>query len=279
MAQGQPGAPPSAGGSGLPEMTLQSLTQRILATSPQVRNHPEVMMAALERAAPILDRQSKEDLADLRKTMQEARLKQTGELVQARIDAAKAYHDQTSADKNAAEAGRQGRFDIAEARRQASNDVRQDQGYQRLELQKQDLERKIQQGGDKQALGQWRAIVDAQHKRATEIIQSGSVTSGLKAPERKALLDGQRADYESEIAAMRGRMGSTTPTGGTAPVGAPAAPKIEGQIPQGQPGLTAQPPAQAPPVAMLKPGGINIINGVGWRLVNGQPVQAPIPGQ
>jgi hypothetical protein len=263
-------------------MSLQALTQRIVATSPGVQNHPEVLLAALERAAPILDRQSKDDLAELRKTMQEARLKQTGELAQARMDAAKAMHDQASADKAAAEAGRQGRFEIAEARRQSANDVRQDQGYQRLEMQKQDLERKIQQGGDKQALGQWRAIVDAQHKRATEIIQSSSVMSGLKPTERKALLDGQRSDYESEIATMRSRVGSTTPTGGTAPAGAAPAPKVEGQMPQNAPLVTAPPAAQAPvaaantpPLAMLKAGAVTTFdNGQKWTVgPDGQPKQ------
>lgn len=251
-----PAPAPSAAPSGTPEITLPALTQRILATSPRVKDHPEVLMAALERAAPLLDRQSKEDLAELRKEMSTQRLKQTGELAQARIDASKAV-----------EAGRQGRFDVREARLTASTAVRQDQGWQRLEQQKQDIERKVQQGGDRTALSQWRAIVDAQHKRATEIIQSNSVMSGFKDEEKKALLDEQRSAYEAEIAGMRGKLSQ--------PVASPATPAPATAPAPATTGGTVQPP----PVAMLKPGGVNIIDGVGWRLVNGQPVQVPLPGQ
>lgn len=238
--------------SGTPEISLQALTQRIMATSPRVKDHPEVLMAALERAAPLLDRQSKEDLAELRKEMSTQRLKQTGELAQARIDASKT-----------AEAGRQGRFDAREARLAASTAVRQDQGWQRLEQQKQDIERKVQQGGDRTALGQWRAIVDAQHKRATEIIQSNSVMSGFKDEEKKALLDEQRSAYEAEIAGMRGKLSQPAPA-------APASPAA--------PAASAPAPASsAPPLAVLKPSTITTFaNGQKWTIgPDGQPKQVP----
>lgn len=239
-----PASAASAAPSGTPEITLPALTQRILATSPRVKDHPEVLMAALERAAPLLDRQSKEDLAELRKEMSTQRLKQTGELAQARIDAAKS-----------AEAGKQGRFDAREARLAASTAVRQDQAYERLEMQKQDIERKIQQGGDRTALSQWRAIVDAQHKRATEIIQSNSVMSGFKDEEKKALLAEQRAAYEEQIAAMRGKLSQ------------PAAPAAS----------TPAPASSAPPLAVLKPNTITTFaNGQKWTVgVDGQPKQVP----
>src|SRR4029453_7648141 len=127
-AAGPPGAPVAQGGGGMPEISLEALTKRILQTTPQVQSHPEILMAALERAAPLLDRQSKEDLAELRKQMQVQRLEQTGELARARIEAAKA-----------AEEGKNRRFDTREARLAASTAVRQDQGYQRLQLQAQAL--------------------------------------------------------------------------------------------------------------------------------------------
>ena len=269
-AAGPPGAPVAQGGGGMPEISLQTLTQRILQTSPGVRNHPQVLMAALERAAPLLDRQSKEDLMELRKQMSTERLAQTGELAKARIDAARA-----------AEEGKQGRFDAREARLAASTAVRQDQGYQRLEVQRQDLERKIQQGGDKQALSQWRTLLDAQHKRAQEIIQSNSTMSGLKKEDRAALLAEADAVYKAAIAAMRDRMGSTTPTGGTTPAGAPAAPKVQGQVPQNAPLVTAPaagaPTVDAPPLAMLKPNTVTTFaNGQKWTVgPDGQPKQVP----
>lgn len=258
--QGGPAPTPapvaSAAPSGMPEVTLQALTQRILATSPRVKDHPEVLMAALERAAPLLDRQSKEDLAELRREMSTQRLKQTGELAQARIDASKA-----------AEAGKQGRFDAREARLAASTAVRQDQSWQRLEQQKQDIERKVQQGGDRTALSQWRSVVDAQHKRATEIIQSNSVMSGFKDEEKKALLDEQRAAYEESISAMRGKL-SHPAAGLSTPAASPPAP------------AAGAPPAagsSAPPLAMLKPNTVTTFaNGQKWTIgPDGQPKQVP----
>lgn len=276
---GGPAAPPVQGGpaltpapatsaapSGMPEVTLQALTQRILATSPRVKDHPEVLMAALERAAPLLDRQSKEDLAELRKEMSTQRLKQTGELAQARIDASKEMSQARLDASKAAEAGKQGRFDAREARLAASTAVRQDQSYQRLEQQKQDIERKIQQGGDKTSLSQWRAIVDAQHKRATEIIQSNSVMSGFKDEEKKALLAEQRSAYEEQIAAMRGKLSQ--------PAAAPATPATSPSAP------TAGAPAagsSAPPLAVLKPNTVTTFaNGQKWTIgPDGQPKQVP----
>jgi len=248
MAQGQPGAPPSAGGSGLPEMNLQTLTQRILATSPQVRNHPEILMAALERAAPILDRQSKEDLADLRKEMQTRSLEQRSQIANAQLEAAKTYHAQVSADRQAAESGRQGRFEVAEQRRQASAAVRDDQGYQRLQLATNALAQRAQDSGNRDDLARWRASLDAQHKYATEVIQANSAMSNLSKADKKALLDEQRANRDAALEAMRARGRSTTPTGGTAPEGAPVAPKIQGQLAPGQPGAT--PPTVIPPAIL-----------------------------
>lgn len=304
---GGPAAPPVQGGlaptpapaasvapSGTPEITLQALTQRILATSPRVKDHPEVLMAALERAAPLLDRQSKEDLAELRKEMSTQRLSQAGELARARQESLNTWRgqqggradrrldqrddaqesletyrkrtgDQRDAEEigrngrmQAKEAGTQGRFDAREARLAASTAVRQDQGWQRLEQQRQDIERKVQQGGDRTALSQWRTIVDAQHKRATEIIQSNSVMSGMKEEDKKAMLAEQRAVYEESISAMRGKMSQ--------PAGAPASP-------------AAPVPAASttPPLAVLKPNTITTFaNGQKWTIgPDGQPKQVP----
>jgi hypothetical protein len=228
----------------MPEISLEALTKRIIQTTPQVQGHPEILMAALERAAPLLDRQSKEDLAELRKQMQVQRLQQTGELAQARIEAAKA-----------AEAGKQGRFDAREARLAASTAVRQDQGYQRLQLQANALAERAQSTGDKNALSQWRATVDAMHKRATEIIQSSNTNIEMKPADKAALLAEQRQGYEAAITGMRERMGATTPTGGTTAPGAPMAPKIQGQVPQNAPLVTGgAPAADMPPLSALKQG-------------------------
>jgi hypothetical protein len=232
----------------MPEISLQALTQRILQTSPGVAQHPQILLAALERAAPILDRQSKEDLAELRKQMTTQRLESASEIAKARTET-----------QRMAEEGRNRRFDQREGRLAAAAEIRQDQGYQRLEMQKQDLARKIEQGGDKQALAQWRAVVDAQHKRATEIIQSSNMMSGLSKEEKASLLAEQRKAYEEDIAGMRTRMSvpAATSAPGTPSIPAPAA------------------AASTPPIAALKAGTVTTFaNGQAWTLgPDGQPKQ------
>lgn len=272
----------------MPEISLQALTQRILQTTPQVAQHPELLMAALERAAPILDRQSKQDLLDLRQEMQRERLKQAGDLAQARIDAAKAMEQGRNERAAAAEAGKSERatarnertdrrLDQADTREQrlaAGAAVRQDQRWQQLEQQKQALAQRAQQGGDRQALAQWRAIVDAQHKRATEILQANNAAVNMKAADRKNLLADQDAFYRAEIEKMRGVMGSSTPTGGTTPAGEPAAPKTQERAPA--PAAAAPAASGAtPPLAMLKQGTITkFANGQEWTIgPDGQPKQ------
>ncbi len=276
-AAGAAGAPPAQGGSGLPEISLQGLMGRILQTSPGVQNHPAVLLAALERASPILDRQGKDDLADMKMKFAEKSLEMRGAIAKQREEGL-ATRDEargTRADRNADQR------DAREARLAGSTAVRQDQAYQRLEMQKQDLERKITDTGDKKALAQWRAIVDAQHKRATEVIQSNSQISGFSPEDRKALLAEQAQNYAQAISAMRERMGGTTPTGGIVAPGAVAGPKVEGRVAPGPAVATPQvvePPsgaANVPPAAMLKPGTITQFqNGQKWTLgANGQPQQ------
>lgn len=237
--------------TGQPEVSLQNLTKSILAANPGIQNYPGAFIHALDGAKQYLDRQGQSDLADAKMELQKQSLKQTGELAQARIEASKA-----------AEAGKQGRFDAREARLAASTAVRQDQGWQRLEQQKQDIERKVQQGGDRTALSQWRSIVDAQHKRATEIIQSNSVMSGLKDEEKKALLAEQRTAYEEQIAAMRGKMSQPF---GPASTAAPA------------PAASAPAADSTPPLAVLKPNTVTTFaNGQKWTIgPDGQPKQVP----
>jgi hypothetical protein len=107
--------------------------------------------------------------------------------------------------------------------------VRQDQRWQQLEVQKQEAARRAQEGGDKAALAKWRAIVDAQHKRATEIIQASNVMSGLKPAEKKDLLAEQNSFYRDEIANMRnGSQPAAPQTAGQPP--APGAPSAKAPV-------------------------------------------------
>ena len=109
-----------------------------------------------------------------------------------------------------------GRLDLAERREgrlTAQSQVRQDQQWQRLDMQKQDLERKIHEGGERTGLAQWRAIVDAQDKRAREVIAATSATNNMKPAERKKLLDEQDQFYREEIDRMK-----SLQKGGAAPL-------------------------------------------------------------
>lgn len=90
-----------------------------------------------------------------------------------------------------------------EKRLTASAAIRQDQGYQRLEQQKKAFEQRVVQGNDRQALTQWRAILDAQHKLAQEKIQASNFGNTMDAKDKKALLAEQDAFYRSEIARMK----------------------------------------------------------------------------
>jgi hypothetical protein len=273
-APGAAGAPPAQGGSGLPEISLQALTQRILQTSPRVKDHPEILLAALERAAPILDRQSKEDLAELRKEMTTKRLEAAGEVAKARQESLNAWRDSQGARGDR----KLDQTDKREERLSAASKIRQDQGYQRLEQAQTALDQKAASGAFKNNLAAWRAQADAQYKDEQTFIKTNSAFTDLKPPEKAAFLAEAAAKHDERIAKMRELTNqSTTPTGGTTPPAAPEAPKVQGQVPQAP--TVAEPPAatSAPPAAMLKPNTITTFaNGQKWTLgPDGQPKQVP----
>lgn len=272
-AQGGGGAPPGASGN-IPEMSLQGWTQRILQTSPGIVNHPEILVAALDHVSPWIDQQGKSDLADAKLELAKQSVAQRGEIAKAQQETLRARQDSLGAQRASQGARADRRLDqgdTREARLAANSAVRNDVLTQRLQLQQQDLQRKVEAGDRGAALAQWRATTDALHKRATEIIQGNSAFNTMSDDDKKSLLAEQNEAYKAQIAAMRG----TVQGGG--PAAASGTPPAAGATPA--PGAPSPAPAgsQAPPAAMLKPGGINIINGVGWRLVNGQPVQVPVP--
>lgn len=78
---GGPGGPPMGGGGpqggGMPQFDLQTLVTRINKTNPGLP--PQAMLAALTRAAPLLNMQSKQELAALRQQMMAENLSLRGE--------------------------------------------------------------------------------------------------------------------------------------------------------------------------------------------------------
>lgn len=264
----------------LPEISLQSLSHRILQASPGVRNHPEIFLAALERAAPMLDRQGKEELAEAKNQFSMQRL----QLAKDQLAEAQRAHDMVNSRNEARIDQGNRRLDQADVREKRLVDnsaIRNDTMVQRLQLQQQDLQRKIEAGDRGAALSAWRATTDALHKRATEVIQSGNQFNTMEPEEKKALLAEQRKAYEGQISAMRDLAGGTTPRGGTVAPGVPIPPKVEGRVEPSAPGLTAPAspptlvPVAAPPLAVLKPGHVTTFaNGQKWTVgSDGQPKQ------
>lgn len=216
------GAPQPGGmGGGMPALTWQGVVQQVVKANPGVRD-PRVITAAVDRFMPIMNQQSqmewraialgiRQQQADTQRIGAETRATQGEQRIeqgQQRLD---------TQEQQGAERIKQGaeRLDVQkqrEGRLAGSAKVREDQQFQRLELQRKALETRITQGNQRQLLGQWRAILDAQHKRAQEIIQSGS--SGgmpMDANERKKLLDEENTRYEDAIRQMRsgGATGAT----------------------------------------------------------------------
>lgn len=189
---------------------------------------------------------------------------------------------------------RQQQFETREARLGESLKLREDSTWARLEQQKEQALQKAQAAGGKQGLAQVRAVIDAQDKHIRTRIQAYSVNNSLKPAERKALLDQADMEYNDQIGKLRQQFGASTPSGGTT---ATPEPKVQGQVPPGQPGPTAQPftpgggqpPAAAPgtpapagerpppeAIQALKEGQVTTFeNGQKWTLKNGQPERVP----
>ncbi len=185
---------------------------------------PEILAHAVNKFLPLMNQQAQMEWKQVQMAIMAERANQGADRIEL----------QRGAEQRRQEQGDQ-RIDLQtqrEARLAAGAQVRQDQGYQRLDMAKQELERKITQGGDRNALAQWRAVVDAQHKRAQEIIQSSNFGNTMDARGKKELLDEQRKFYDAEIEKMRAATGRTTPEGNKPLAGGG---KVVGQAPAGKP--------------------------------------------
>ena len=247
---GPPAGPPQMPGGGQPGMQQNpALDWRVVFQKVQQANPgapPQVLAAAVDRFLPLMNQQAQMQWREVSQQLRAMQIQQGQERVnqgEERIRGAEA---------NLGE--RQREFDTREKRLESSAAIRQDQGWQRLEIQKQQLERQITEGKNKQLLGQWRAVVDAQHKRAMEIIQSSSGFSAMDPKEKKALLDEQNKAYNEAIERMRDQMGSSTGSGGTSDMPGPKAQE-------------AAPKSTAVPGATPKPGDVMD----GWKFKGGDP--------
>jgi len=258
--QGQPpqqqGGQPQVGGQPQQgQLDWRSIAQKVSQANPGAP--PAVIAAAVTKFLPLMNQQAQMEW----KQVQLALMGQRQETNQQRADTAQTQGDQRlqqgdkrigiqqGAETRRTEQGDrrldQGdtRIDQSAAREKrlaASASIRQDQGYQRLELQKQNLERQITQGGDRQKLSEWRATVDAQHKRALEIIQLKAAM--MPDDERKALLKDQDEAYRTNLEEMRNKTGRTTPDANKPAAGG----KVLDRQPAGNSNPAAKPRAKNP---------------------------------
>jgi hypothetical protein len=211
MPGGQPGGQP--GMQGQPTLDWRVVFQKVQQANPDAP--PQVLAAAVDKFLPLMSQMAQQQWREVSQQLRAMQIQQGEERVR--------QGEERIAGTQANLGERQREFDIRERRLESSAAIRQDQGWQRLEIQKQQLERQITEGNNKQLLGQWRAVLDAQHKRAMEIIQSSSGFSALDPKEKKALLDEQNKAYNEAIERMRSTMGSSTGSGGTSDMPGPKA--------------------------------------------------------
>lgn len=178
------------------------------------------------------------------------------------------------------EEGRQGRFDTSEDRRNRSLDqrdaqfkqredrlerglqLRSDTTWTRLDQQKQAAEQRVRAGDRRQAVIEWRATVDAQHKLAMEKIQATSVNNAMKPADRQKLIEDQNAWYRGEIEKMKNL---TTQRGNLTDQGEPT-----GQTTEDLPRTNAPPAAPAAPAGAPVPPKPNEVRD-GYRFKGGNP--------
>ncbi len=231
--QAPPAAPQQPGGQPQGRLDLHTVMGAVVKANPGAK--PQVIAAAVAKALPLMTAQSQMDYKNLMVQLSAGRLNeatahhvenegaaqsrigqgaQKVEQGNRRLDQGDTRLEQQGGELASRDTRRQAqtdqgnqRLDVQrgrEARLQAQAEIRNDQRYKQLDQQKAALEARVQQGGDRTALSEWRAIVDAQHKRALELIQSGKNAIGVMDPEeRKALVKEQNDFYKSQIEQMR----------------------------------------------------------------------------
>jgi hypothetical protein len=197
--QGQPqgGGSPFGGGS----FDWKAIAQKVVQANPGVP--PAAIAKAVDRFIPLMNAESQQEWRQLRLMMQQQMLQERGR-----------EFDTRSGIQREAETGRKERFEQSEQRRteqfkqreerlRDSAQFRNDATMQRLQLQEQALRQRAQQSKDRNDIVRWRAAVDAQHKRAMEIIQSNALGSNLKPADKKKLLDEEDQFYRQKIDEMK----------------------------------------------------------------------------
>lgn len=308
MAQ-LPGAspPPTQAPGGQPQLTWQNIVQHVKQQNPGVND--QALAAAVDHFMPMMTQAAAADWRNMRSQIMldiaNVRAAAGRDIADTRaggqVDAAtvrgeagrdiattRAGATMSAAETRAEEqrANREARgeqFKQREERLEKSLQLRTDSTWTRLQQQKEQFEQRIAQGDRRQAVVEWRATLDAQHKLAMEKILSAR---DMRPKERDEMIKAQNEIYTAQIDRMknlssgRGNISDTMPadaevTVTPAPV-KPAAPRVPSSAAPAAmtpaPGETSA--ASQPPVSALKEGVVTTFgNGQKWTLEGGQPKQ------
>lgn len=234
--------PPGPGGQGGP-LDWRTAVQAVVRANPGIEQNPRALARAVDHYLPLMNQMSQQQWREMTlavrqsgiesreaiaRTYEAGRDRRLERSEEGRTERTEITEGGRSTRAETAEAGREGRSQRAESGRQQRFEsrekrldrnalIRQDQGAERLRLQREDLERKITQGGDRTQLAQWRTLLDAEHKRAQEIISAYSLNSNLPDEERKKLLAEQDKFYRDQIEMMKNAGSGKQPGGSKTP--------------------------------------------------------------
>lgn len=186
----------------MPQLGWQQIVQSVVRANPGVKD-PRVIAAAVDKFIPLMNSQS---LAQWRE-MQSTFRGYNAETSRERADTAKEQGEERI--EQAGQRIQQGdrRLDQGDKREERlgrAQILKADQQHTMQDLARERLGQQIMANKDRTQLGQWRALLDAQHKRATEIITSAGGTMDPK--ERKKLLAEEDEFYTGKIKEMQGAM-------------------------------------------------------------------------
>lgn len=138
------------------------------------------------------------------KSREEAAGQRSNESIAARVKTAE--ETQNRIDQRAAktEAGRQSRFERTQGHRELEDVIHNDQRYQILKQNQERIANQMITQKDRSQLNQWRAVLDAQHKAATEAITSAG---NMDEDERKQFLAQENKFYQDRIMEVGRAMG------------------------------------------------------------------------
>jgi hypothetical protein len=208
---GPPGMQQSMPGQGQqgPALSLESVMQAVVKANPGAP--PQVVMSAVNKFLPLMNTQAQMQWREISLELRKQALLQQGQ------------NQQRIGEQQ------QQRINMAKAR-DGLNQAWKDRDYQLKLKSEADRAFEAKRRGDNAARSQAvqgaRAVIDAQHKRVTESIQSSFAAGGMSDAERKQLMSMEDQFYNDEIASLKSQIES-----GTAP--AAVAPKSPERVPQG----------------------------------------------